>query len=95
MTRKKSHYQLSADEGLISHDEARGLEPAEMASRRGGAGRGQGRKPADGATDLKRRNISIDDARAELLRRLGDGDLSLGIRRAADMIARDIELIPT
>lgn len=44
MTRKKSHYQLSADEGLISHEEARGLEMAEMASRHGGAGRGQGRR---------------------------------------------------
>lgn len=92
MTRKKSHYQLSADEGLISHEEARGLELAEMASRRGGAGRGQGRKPADGATDLKRRNISIDDARAELLRRLGDGDLSLGIRRAADAVAKELDM---
>lgn len=63
----------------------------EAPSRHGGAGRGQGRKPADGATDLKRRNISIDDARADILRRLGDDDLSLGIRRAADMIARDTD----
>lgn len=49
----------------------------------GGPGRGQGIKAADGATGLKRRNISIDDASADTLRQFGDGDLSLGIRRAA------------
>lgn len=49
----------------------------------GGPGRGQGLKAADGATGLKRRNISIDDASADILRAFGDGDLSLGIRRAA------------
>lgn len=49
----------------------------------GGPGRGQGIKAADGATGLKRTNISIDPASAEILRGLGDGDLSLGIRRAA------------
>lgn len=49
----------------------------------GGPGRGQGVKAADGATGLKRRNISIDDASADTLRQFGDGDLSLGIRRAA------------
>lgn len=53
----------------------------------GGPGRGQGRKPADGATGLKRRNISIDDNSADVLRDFGDGDLSLGIRRSADHIA--------
>lgn len=50
---------------------------------RGGAGRGQGVKSADGATGLKRRNISIDDASADILRQFGGGDLSVGIRRAA------------
>lgn len=50
--------------------------------RRGGAGRGQGRKPmAD--TPARRLNISIDDATAERLRAYGDGNLSEGIRRAA------------
>lgn len=53
---------------------------------RGGAGRGQGLKAADGATGLERRNINIDPERAAVLRALGDGDLSLGIRRAADRI---------
>lgn len=84
MARKKSALELSADEGLISHEEARGLSIA--LSGRGGPGRGQGRKPADGATGIKRRNVSIDDASAEILRKLGDGDLSLGIRLAAARI---------
>lgn len=53
---------------------------------RGGAGRGQGIKAVDGATGLKRRNITIDDVRADILRHFGSGDLSLGIRRAADNI---------
>lgn len=82
--RKKSYLEQSADEGLISHAEARGLALA--LTGRGGPGRGGGRKPADGATGLKRRNISIDDDRADVLRAFGDGDLSLGIRRAADRI---------
>lgn len=49
----------------------------------GGPGRGQGVKAADGATNLKRTNISIDPDSADTLRAFGDGDLSLGIRRAA------------
>jgi hypothetical protein len=56
------------------------------ANTHGGAGRGGGRKCLDGATDTKRRNVSIDDASADVLRGLGDGDLSLGIRRAAARI---------
>ncbi len=61
---------------------AAAVEAARSGSR-GGPGRGQGIKAADGATGLKRRNISIDDASADILRQFGDGDLSLGIRRAA------------
>jgi hypothetical protein len=60
---------------------------AARAGTHGGPGRGQGLKAADGVTGLKRRNISIDDASAEVLRALGDGDLSLGLRRAAARIA--------
>jgi hypothetical protein len=56
---------------------------AEARATHGGPGRGQGVRAVDGATGLKRRNISIDDASADRLRALGDGDLSLGIRRAA------------
>jgi hypothetical protein len=56
---------------------------AEVRTGRGGAGRGQGIKAADGATGLKRTNITIDQASADALRAFGDGDMSLGIRRAA------------
>ena len=52
-------------------------------STHGGPGRGGGRKAADGATGLVRRNIMIDEQSATKLRAHGDGDLSLGIRRAA------------
>lgn len=58
----------------------------EVRTGQGGPGRGQGVKAADGATGLERKNITIDPARAEVLRAFGDGDLSLGIRRAADHI---------
>ena len=56
---------------------------AARAGSHGGPGRGQGAKAADGATGLERKNITIDPASAETLRAFGDGDLSLGIRRAA------------
>lgn len=49
----------------------------------GGPGRGQGVKAADGATGLKRVNVSLDETSIEALRQFGDGELSLGIRRAA------------
>lgn len=52
----------------------------------GGARNGAGRKPADGATGLQRRTITLDDKRADKLRKLGGGDLSLGIRKAADLV---------
>lgn len=59
---------------------------AARAGSHGGAGRGQGIKAADGAANLKRTNITIDPASADTLRAFGDGDLSLGIRRAATHI---------
>jgi hypothetical protein len=54
-----------------------------QSSMHGGPGRGQGRKPADGVTGLKRTNITIDLPSADILRAFGGGDLSVGIRRAA------------
>lgn len=59
---------------------------AEVRTGSGGPGRGQGIKPADGATGLKRTNITIDAESAATLRAFGDGDLSLGIRRAAVLV---------
>lgn len=56
---------------------------AEVRTGQGGPGRGQGIKASDGATGLKRKNISIDQASIDTLRAFGNGDLSLGIRLAA------------
>lgn len=61
---------------------------AEVRTGQGGAGRGQGIKAADGAANLKRTNITIDPESADALRAFGDGDLSLGIRRAAAHIKK-------
>lgn len=83
MPRKKSSLHISSDDGLIDH--ATGLAVA--LTGRGGPGRGQGVKAVDGATGLKRRNISIDDASADVLREYGGGDLSVGIRKAAKRVA--------
>ena len=51
--------------------------------RRGGARPGCGVKPADGAQGVIRKNVTLDQPSIDALRALGDGDLSLGIRRAA------------
>lgn len=53
---------------------------------RGGAGRGQGRKPADGVCAVERKNVTLDAESIDTLRAYGDGDLSLGIRRAAGLV---------
>lgn len=50
---------------------------------RGGARAGGGVKAADGAQNLIRKNVTLDQASIDALRVLGGGDLSLGIRRAA------------
>ena len=53
---------------------------------RGGARKGAGRRPKDGAIGLKRVLITIDQSSVLTLRTLGGGDLSLGIRRAAGVV---------
>lgn len=55
---------------------------AARAGTHGGPGRGQGAKAADGATGLKRVNVSLDDASIAAAKALGGGEVSLGIRRA-------------
>lgn len=50
---------------------------------RGGAGRGQGRKAIDSAGPLVRKTVTLDEPSIAILRELGEGDLSVGIRRAA------------
>jgi hypothetical protein len=56
---------------------------AEARSGHGGPGRGQGRKPLDGVGSVERKNVTLDAESIAALRAYGDGDLSLGIRRAA------------
>jgi hypothetical protein len=56
---------------------------ARSTPRRGGAKPNGGRPTADGVRGMVRRNVTLDDASVDALRKLGDGDLSLGIRRAA------------
>lgn len=60
---------------------AAAIEAAEP--RRGGARQGGGVKPADGAQGVLRKNVTLDQASIDALRKLGGGDLSLGIRLAA------------
>lgn len=58
------------------------------AKQRGGARAGAGPKPADGAKDVKRVNITIDPKSDQIAHEIGEGDRSLGIRRAL-AIAKD------
>ena len=51
-------------------------------SKRGGVRPGSGRPSADGATGVHRYNVTLDSESEALARQLGDGDRSLGIRRA-------------
>jgi len=52
-------------------------------SKHGGAGRGQGRRADDGATELQRKQVKLDQQTIDAMTDIGDGNLSLGIREAA------------
>ena len=67
---------------LPQEEVAAAVAAARMGSR-GGPGRGGGHKAKDGAVALRRYQVSLDDESVQALRQLGDGELSLGIRRAA------------
>lgn len=73
---------------IVGGDLGKGWRIAEGAATnsRGGAGRGQGRKAADGVGAVERKNVTLDAESIETLRNYGDGDLSLGIRRAAVLV---------
>lgn len=60
-------------------------------TKRGGARAGSGPKPADGRRGMTRRNVMLDDETVAWLRELGDGELSLGIRRAAAALRQQLE----
>ena len=68
------------------------IYPEPTAARTVDTGRGRGRIAADGATDLKRTNITIDKMSSKTLRIVGDGDLSLGIRRTARLLTSSPKL---
>lgn len=55
-----------------------------MAAKRGGARKGAGRKPKDGRCAMKRYNVTLDAATVAKLRHIGHGNLSVGIRVAAE-----------
>lgn len=44
---------------------------------------GGGVKAADGVTDVVRMGVMVDPTNIELLKRIGDGNFSLGVREAA------------
>lgn len=56
-------------------------------STHGGGRPGAGRPTADGATGMQRKNVSLDQVTIDGARALGDGDLSLGLRRAVAIAA--------
>ncbi|QNJ57365.1 hypothetical protein Dolphis_59 [Pseudomonas phage Dolphis] len=56
-------------------------------SGRGGSRPGSGRKTEDNAGELLRKQVKLDQASIDVLARLGGGNLSLGIRRAARRLA--------
>jgi hypothetical protein len=56
--------------------------PPKPAPKRGGARTGSGPKPADGAKGMTRINITIDQEHDTIAKEIGEGDRSLGIRRA-------------
>ncbi len=60
---------------------AAAVEAARSGSQ-GGPGRGQGVKASDGATCFKLVNVSLDETSLAAAKTLGDGEVSLGIRRA-------------
>jgi hypothetical protein len=51
---------------------------------------GPGRRTAvDGAAGLVRKNVMLDQPSIDVMKNIGDGDLSLGIRRAATKVNHD------
>lgn len=72
---------------LPQHKVQKAVDEA-RAGKRGGPGRGGGRTAADGAVNLERKQVSLDPQTIAVLSELGDGQLSLGIRKAAAHLHR-------
>lgn len=81
---------VQGNAGVLRSLDHRKVESAiEIASPgRGGARLGGGRKTSDGVDGVVRKNVTLDHATINKMRAIGDGDLSLGIRRAAVRIGR-------
>lgn len=80
-------YYMQGNAGILRHLDQRKVaaclaEPP-TGYGHGGARLGGGKRAADGAQGVIRKNVTLDGASIDALRTLGDGDLSLGIRRAA------------
>lgn len=58
------------------------MKPKPKLTGRGGAGRGQGRKTADGATGVQQYTVGLDDESYAYYVAVGNGELSAGIRKA-------------
>jgi hypothetical protein len=70
----------------LPQDKAITAWQAAIKGQRGGRGMGQGRKSPDAALiagPMRRYSVTLDAASVERLRKMADGDLSAGIRRAA------------
>lgn len=51
---------------------------------------GPGRKPLNETGPMKNRMFRTDDKTMEVLRRAGGGNAAAGLRRAAEMVAREM-----
>lgn len=60
----------------------------QQVKKRGGPRPGSGRKTHDGAKGLTRHMVTLDPETVGMMRLIGEGQLSLGIRRAA-ILARE------
>jgi len=50
----------------------------------------RGRKPIVAGQRMNQRIVTIDDASAELLKRYGGGNLSKGVRKAAELVEQEL-----
>lgn len=58
--------------------------------KRGGPRPGSGRKTQDGAKGLTRHMVTLDPETTAMMRLIGEGQLSLGIRRAAILVREQV-----